>query len=303
VISFGEKQIRIANQRFILPVATLMMLLATSHLIIDFVRIVQAFVTGDDGSAANPIKYYEFIAHPLHAAKTPMYAIQTILGDAVLIWRCYIVYNKSLYVLIPALVVLLANLAIGIVVCWSVSAAVPGRDIFETAAQYISAFFIITMSLNVCCTAAIVTKISITRRSAASASVSLFPVMAVIVESGAIYTCSVLGLLIAFLLGSNGQYAALDIMTPLVGVVYCLIVLQIHFHLRISQASRRGATSNWSVPQSWRQRAPHTDTMSVDDTGVKSYPFQRNVAVHISEHAESRSDQDFRPKIRPGDAI
>lgn len=30
VISFGEEQIRIANQRFILPVAALMMLLATT---------------------------------------------------------------------------------------------------------------------------------------------------------------------------------------------------------------------------------------------------------------------------------
>lgn len=85
-------------------------------------------MTGKVGEVADPIKYFEHIAHPLHAAKTPIYAIQTILGDAVLvgvwvpfmwptfthydfqIWRCYIVYNKSLYVLIPALVVLFANL-------------------------------------------------------------------------------------------------------------------------------------------------------------------------------------------------
>lgn len=40
------------------------------------------------------------------------------------------------------------------VVTWSVSAAVPGRDIFQTASQYIEAFFIITMGLNFCCTGA-----------------------------------------------------------------------------------------------------------------------------------------------------
>lgn len=167
--------------------------------------------------------------------------------------------------------------------------------------------------------AAIVAKIWITRRSAASASVSLFPVIAVIVESGAIYTSSVLGLLVAFLCGSNGQYAALDIMTPLVvsidlqlhrmgphilqGVVYCLIVLQIHFHLRISQASRRGATSNWSVPQSWRRRTPHGEITTTDDIGVKTFPFQSGVAVHITEHAETRSDRDYRSKVRMDDEV
>jgi hypothetical protein len=40
--------------------------------------------------------------------------------------------------------------------------------------------------------------------------------MAVIIESGAIYTASVTALLISYLTGSNGQYPALDLITPLV---------------------------------------------------------------------------------------
>lgn len=63
---------------------------------------------------------------------------------------------------------------------------------------------------------AIVAKIWATHRSVTSASRSLFPVMAAIIESGAIYTIGVLGLLIAYLSGSNGQYPALDLVTPLV---------------------------------------------------------------------------------------
>lgn len=63
---------------------------------------------------------------------------------------------------------------------------------------------------------AIVAKIWRARRQVASASRTLFPVIAVIVESGAIYTTSVLGLLVAYLSNSNGQYTALDLVTPLV---------------------------------------------------------------------------------------
>lgn len=268
----------------------------------DFVRALQGFVTGSHETLPNPIAYYQVIAHPLHVAKTAVYAIQTIIGDAVLVWRCYVIYNKSLYFLFPAMVILLANLAIGIVVSWSVSAAIPGKNIFETASQYIAAFFIITMCLNVCCTGAIVAKIWHTRRHASTASRSLFPVIAVIIESGAIYTTSVLGLLIAYLSDSNGQYTALDLVTPLVGVVYCLIVLQIHFHLRMSNASRRGATSNWSIPQTWRRNSPPGEATTIPGADYKSYSLQGGVAVHITEHAETHTDREFRPKTAHFDA-
>jgi hypothetical protein len=42
------------------------------------------------------------------------------------------------------------------------------------------------------------------------------PVVIVIVESGALYTTSVLALLIAFLTGSNAQYLMLDVIIPIV---------------------------------------------------------------------------------------
>jgi hypothetical protein len=70
--------------------------------------------------------------------------------------------------MIPAAVVLLANLGmsllstqplsmlkhsgIGMVVVWSLSAAVPGANIFQTASRFIELFFILTMGLNLCCT-------------------------------------------------------------------------------------------------------------------------------------------------------
>jgi hypothetical protein len=64
---------------------------------------------------------------------------------------------------------------------------------------------------------AIVLKVWRTHRQALSSSArSLFPVIAVIIESGAIYTASVLGFVITFLLKSNGQYPALGLITPLV---------------------------------------------------------------------------------------
>lgn len=57
------------------------------------------------------------------------------------------------------------------------------------------------------------------------------PILIVIVESGAIYATGVLSILMAYLSGSNGQYAVLDAVSPVMGIVFCLTILQVHFRI------------------------------------------------------------------------
>ncbi len=55
------------------------------HLVIDFVRVVEAFITqvGDFEDGANG--YYAVLNNPLEVAKTVVYATQTTMGDAVMV--------------------------------------------------------------------------------------------------------------------------------------------------------------------------------------------------------------------------
>lgn len=79
--------------------------------------------------------------------------------------------------------------------------------------------------------------------------------VAVIVQSGALYASGVLGLLITYLAKTNGQYAALDVCCPLVvstilphlgpsrqlianqGIVFTLIIIQIRVRFGLSSSS------------------------------------------------------------------
>ena len=45
---------------------------------------------------------------------------------------------------------------------------------------------------------------------------NMMPIIVVLIESGALYTSSVIAMLCSYLSGSNGQYPALDLITPLV---------------------------------------------------------------------------------------
>lgn len=217
------------QRNLLIPVATLLLCIATTHLIIDLVRALEAFVSSVHTVGADA--YYSNLASPLELAKTALYITQPTIADAVLVWRCYVLNNRSLLVGIPGCIVLLTNGATGYYVVWSLSQAGVGSTVYTTAHGLITTFYTLTILINVICTTLISWRIYRSRRSISDGPAALLPVLIVIVESGALYAISVLALLLAFLTGSNGQYPAMDIAPPIVGIIFCLIILQVHFHV------------------------------------------------------------------------
>jgi hypothetical protein len=99
--------------------------------VISFVRVIKGFATGDPERLPDPNSYLADLSNPLRASRILIYGLQTLLGDTVLVshatgtpvdgtkyfvllqvWRCYIVYDRSLYVIIPSGIALLGNLGV-----------------------------------------------------------------------------------------------------------------------------------------------------------------------------------------------
>ncbi|VDB88478.1 unnamed protein product [Peniophora sp. CBMAI 1063] len=228
------------RSRWIVPVSGMMLTVATAHLLLAFVRAQRGFTIAVH-TAAGARGFFENVSAPMHVAMDSLYVVQTTVGDAVLIWRLYMVYARNVWVAIPFLVMLLANLATGIVVCCYEGLATPGSTIFGTASKWIKAFFILTMCMNAMCTAGILWRIwSHTRKrdiwSRDHEQGGLIWVLVIVAESGMLYSSAVLALFIAYVKGSQGQYVAVDLIMPLVGIIFVLIILQTHFKLYRSNA-------------------------------------------------------------------
>ncbi|KAL4263947.1 hypothetical protein AB1N83_005752 [Pleurotus pulmonarius] len=225
----AAKMLRNSQRHRLVPLGIVMMILATAHLIVDFVRAIQAFIA-KDGRQIDAIAYYNTISHPLHIVKAVLYVTQTTIGDAVVIWRCYAILDQRLLVLIPNVVLLSVNAGAGYLVVWLLWETPLGTTIFHSASPWIMTFFALTMCINITCTTAIAWRIY-RATSPLIKQTRLKPVLLAIVESGALYASSVLALMITYASGSGGLYPAFDVVTPLVGITFCLIVLQIQFHL------------------------------------------------------------------------
>ncbi|KAG1733284.1 hypothetical protein EDB19DRAFT_1731199 [Suillus lakei] len=217
------------NRRLLIPVATVLLCMATAHLIVDFVRVLEAFVFDVGKISANA--YYSNLAAPLEYAKTTLYVSQTILADCVLVWRCYVLNNRSLLVAVPGVIVLLTNAVTGYIIVWSLTQASSSSTVFTTAHSWITTFFTLTMITSVTCTSLIAWRIYYTRRFMSDGFGVYLPILIVMVESGALYATGVLSILLTYLSGSNGQYTVLDAVSPLMGIVFCLTILQVHFQV------------------------------------------------------------------------
>ncbi|THH20193.1 hypothetical protein EW146_g1130 [Bondarzewia mesenterica] len=260
-----------SQRRVLLSISTIMLCLAAAHLVIDLVRAVDAFIW--DGA----IKYNRRLAHPLQLAKTSIYAAQTILGDVVMVWRCYIVFDKSKWILVIFGPFIAAPFAVAIVGVWLFTRYPPGSSIFVTGPAWITTWLVLTMVTNMSSTVAIAYRIFSTSREI-NVQRSVLPIAGIIIQSGSLYALSVLVLLITYLSGSNGQYVALDICTPIVGIAFILVILQIRF--RDSLSSRLDETGAdglsafdgrfFTVFGSRRG----VDVRAADSYGTNSYPMQ-----------------------------
>ncbi|KAG1730668.1 uncharacterized protein EDB91DRAFT_1252529 [Suillus paluster] len=261
------------QRQVLTPVATLLLCIATAHLVIDFVRGLEAFVVKVDTIGADT--YYSNLASPLDLASKALYITQTTLADGVVVWRCYVLNGKNLLLTIPGCIVLLVNGAIGYYVVWSLSRTGPLSNVSDAASACITTFYTVTMFISVTCTISIAWRIYTTRRFMPGGLAALLPVFIVVIESGALYATSVLALLITFLIGSNGEYIMLDVIPPIVGITFCLIILQVHFHVGGNSPTEQSSEPRGMITSLFRGRVTR-------DVGFSMEPM----AVHITQETE-----------------
>ncbi|OAX35343.1 hypothetical protein K503DRAFT_659978, partial [Rhizopogon vinicolor AM-OR11-026] len=254
------------QRELLISVATLLLCLATAHLIIDFIRALEAFVFQVNTIGADA--YYSNLASPLELAKMALYVTQTILADSIILWRCYVIFNRSLLIAILGCVMLLTNGAIGCFIVWSLSQIHSGS--FAPATLWMNLFYVLTMAISNTCTISITCRIYRTRRFMLGGLATLLPIFIVIVESGALYALSVIALLVTLVDGSNGQYVMLDIVVPIMGITFCLIILQVYFHVGGNTPTEQSAERTGIVfrGQSVRDVEPPVTVHITEETEV-----------------------------------
>jgi len=256
-------------------VGVVMFFMATMHIGMNCYRLVRAytdFVYAPGGAAA----WLGNLAPWDHIFKDTIYATQEMFGDAVAIYRCWIVWERSWKVILLPSVLLIVSIISGYSVCGLYSTVNPADTVFDPRLMnWITTFYSIAVIQSGITTGLMAYRIwKAESRSAAyrTSGRSLRPILWILIESAALQFVVELVLLSLYAANYNCQYLMLEPVTPLIGITFTSITLRITVR---SHESQNGVSSGRVPDQQFNT--------------IGSIPM-RHIAISIKKDVEADSD-------------
>ncbi|TFK33629.1 hypothetical protein BDQ12DRAFT_727571 [Crucibulum laeve] len=172
-----------------------------------------------------PAQYWLNTGQPIQIFSSTVCFANTIVGDAVLIWRLYVVWNKSLLISIPPIMTLLASTISG-----SIMIGLLAQDIYGTINRLGLTTWSLSIGTQVFTTGFICWKIWNVGALSASPPKQYAALIRVIIESGAIYSGLAVVLLIMYGLGEHYSIVLMGCMGPLSAIIPALIIIRVHWN-------------------------------------------------------------------------
>ncbi|KAF8883525.1 hypothetical protein BD779DRAFT_1744070 [Infundibulicybe gibba] len=193
---------RSVNKPMVLA-AAVMFLLSMAQFVVDVTYVFLGFIASMDSSRTTRLEYFGDLTQPIFAARHAIYFTMMLVGDAIV--------SQSEDCDISHIMLL-------------------GERGLEHNMGFV--IFSLSFAANTIATSLIAYKIWRADRqlrktiSMASARHSLLPIARIIIESGAINTAYLLTYVIILQSGSNGIEILASIVTPLVGVIFTMVIIR-----------------------------------------------------------------------------
>ncbi|KAI9435628.1 hypothetical protein BJY52DRAFT_695884 [Lactarius psammicola] len=237
------------NVRLILVSSTLFVLI-TWHEIVDAIRIYMAYKGSETNIGAD--LYYANVTSLLSLMKTSVYLVETLASDLFILYRCYIVWNASIAIIAFPVLLYIADIGTGIAAVYTLSLIEQKQDaVFNLEQERITnSFFSCTLAVNSACTGLIAYRIWRTQRQTRDAKMgsNLSQVSIIVIESGAIYLTVLACNVASFVLKSNLFNIFLDITSPVIGIVFSLIIVRVGLGISSEETRRTMQSISFSMP-------------------------------------------------------
>jgi len=223
----SQRSTRRLNRKMFTAACSLL-LFSTVHLVIDIIRIMEGFLSFRDSESS--LLYFSNVSHWTFVSKNYVYAAQTLIGDGVLLYRCYAVWQSKLAMIFPAL--FWCTAAVTGFACPYVESQVTEGGVFVgKLSRWIISFWASTLATNMVTTLMLAyriwyvdwkaTKLCDHRKS------ELRPMLHVIIDAGLIYSLTLFAALICYVNKSNGQYVMLDMIMPIISITFYMVIIRV----------------------------------------------------------------------------
>ncbi|KAJ6477693.1 hypothetical protein C8R45DRAFT_1102001 [Mycena sanguinolenta] len=196
----------------------------SAHWIIGVIRLFKGFGGSEDLHSA--LYFLLNSAEPLAVARSILVVLNNLIGDAIIIQRVWVIWGRSLSVIIVPVLSWLGAGTSGFVLSYLITHLRP-ENISSTRAC-ITVGWVLTTIINVYCTACIAWKIWRTNRVTQTIGGGLLTyVLVILVESAALWAVWAIFFAATIQTGSLLQILAVDLAPPIIALVNVLIYLRV----------------------------------------------------------------------------
>ncbi|KAI0332836.1 hypothetical protein GY45DRAFT_417492 [Cubamyces sp. BRFM 1775] len=195
-----------------LPISCFLML---ATIVVDFVTSLiiaySAFHVEEGSGLSNPASVYQGPSTKISVTQNATTVAVVLISDAIIIYRTFLLWGRSIVVVIVPAILFLCDIAIGIWTGWTCATAPTANFIDARATTLVRYFYIVTLVQNLICSGLMCYKVwhvqTLFPREYASQSLSSTQrVLDILVQSAALYCAHLLVVVISNSLRSNVFY-------------------------------------------------------------------------------------------------
>ncbi|RDX52709.1 hypothetical protein OH76DRAFT_1399966 [Lentinus brumalis] len=211
-------------------VAVLMFCFSTVHVSLGFARLVWGFIDHRD-DPGGPAAFFSDVSQPPNVAKVIIHTINSILGDGIVVWRCYYVWAMNWQICVLPALLIVASAICGFGQAYIFATAKTTHSAFATSiARWNGSLFSLSFATNAVVTVLIAARLWSLTRDLNGAVVSghsfrYMKVFMLIIESAMIYSAAVLIEIVLYFSNSNAFYIVYDPIAQLTGIVPTMIII------------------------------------------------------------------------------
>ncbi|KDQ13805.1 hypothetical protein BOTBODRAFT_55831 [Botryobasidium botryosum FD-172 SS1] len=213
----------------LLSTSFFMFILSTSHLAVN-IRLTVETLIGHVDHFAGVYSYWAIVS-------SSIYLVITFIGDAVVIYRTYLLWDRTFSVVALPIILHISSTAASVYSTISMSQLHPGQSAYDgRTGTYIRTHIILTLALNIMCTALVIaqlrnsTYLEESTRSGSSRSRRggrYHRALIMIVESAALYTLSTAVYFALFTAGLQSAGVVFAMNAQIMCIVQALLTLRI----------------------------------------------------------------------------
>ncbi|EJD51707.1 hypothetical protein AURDEDRAFT_159444 [Auricularia subglabra TFB-10046 SS5] len=182
----------------------------------------------DRGYPGGPALFYiEQFSQPETILSNSAYIVINFLADGLLLWRCWVIYNRSWRVVFIPILAFLASSVLSAIVTYTI--AQPGTVFAtQTAMRVTLPYFALSMSLNMLLTLMIAAKLLSARAEFARHHAQVFTsIISMLVESAALYAVFSIAFIVTYTLKDALFNVVLHIQAQIMCICPLLILIRV----------------------------------------------------------------------------